>query len=51
MLIAELDDAYPNFLKETPEISDLQSFYQNSKKRFDSEPEFQKRARENVVKL
>jgi len=51
MLIAELDDAFPNFLNETPEIADLQTFYQNSKKRFDAEPEFQARARANVVKL
>jgi hypothetical protein len=51
MLIAELGDAYPNFLKETPEVSDLQKFYQNSKKRFDNEPEFTARSRANVVKL
>lgn len=44
MLIAELDDAYPNFLEETPNISDLQQFYKNSKSRFDSEAEFKERA-------
>ena len=51
MLIAELDDAYPNFLQETPDISDLQQFYKNSKARFDSSPEFKERAHQNVVKL
>lgn len=51
MLIAELDDAYPNFLNEMPKIADLQTFYQNSKKRYDGEEAFKLRARENVVKL
>lgn len=51
MLIAELDSKFPNFLNETPDISDLQTFYQNSKKRFDGEPEFKATAYENVVKL
>lgn len=27
MLIAHLQDKFPNFLKETPPISDLQAFY------------------------
>jgi arginyl-tRNA synthetase len=27
MLIAELDERYPNFLEEQPQISDLQAFY------------------------
>jgi len=35
MLIAELDERFPNFLEEKPEIADLQTFYQNAKKRFD----------------
>jgi arginyl-tRNA synthetase len=51
MLITELDDAFPNWINECPEISDLQSFYQNSKKRFDGEPEFKKKSQETVVKL
>ena len=51
MLIAELDDAYPNFLEETPDISDLQTFYKNSKKRFDSDTDFKARSHQNVVKL
>lgn len=51
MLIAELDDNYPDFIHKQPDISDLQTFYQNSKKRFDSEEDFKKRAYANVVKL
>ena len=27
MLIAELDERFPNFLEEQPEIADLQTFY------------------------
>lgn len=51
MLIAELDTKFPNFLEETPAISDLQTFYQNAKKRFDEEEEFKETAHANVVKL
>ena len=51
MLIAELDDAFPDFIQKMPNIADLQTFYQNSKKRYDSDEAFKLRARENVVKL
>lgn len=51
MLIAHLQDEFPNFATESPPISDLQSFYKQSKKRFDEDPEFKKRAYECVVKL
>lgn len=51
MLIAELDRNFPNFLESTPQISDLQTFYQNAKKRYDSDEEFKLTARQNVVKL
>lgn len=33
------------------ELKDLEAFYVEAKKRFDAEPEFKERARENVVKL
>lgn len=33
------------------DLKDLEAFYVAAKKRFDNEPDFQKRARENVVKL
>lgn len=33
MLIAHLEDRFPNFLNESPPISDLQAFYKESKKR------------------
>jgi arginyl-tRNA synthetase len=51
MLIAELDERFPNFLLETPQIADLQTFYQNAKKRFDQEETFKQQAYANVVKL
>ena len=51
MLIQELADNYPNFLEEQPNIADLQTFYQNSKKRFDEDEDFKKKSQDNVVKL
>ncbi|XP_013112873.2 probable arginine--tRNA ligase, cytoplasmic [Stomoxys calcitrans] len=51
MLIAHLEDRFPNFLKESPPIGDLQAFYKESKKRFDEDEEFKKRAYSRVVQL
>jgi arginyl-tRNA synthetase len=51
MLIQELSENFPNFLAEPPAITDLQAFYKNSKKRFDSDEAFKKKSHENVVKL
>ena len=53
MLITQLKDLYSNDLEEIGKIkiSDLVEFYKKSKKRFDNESEFQKRSREEVVKL
>lgn len=51
MLISELNDKYPDLINSPPNMLDLQVFYQNSKKRFDEEEEFKKRAYQNVVKL
>ncbi|KAF0990743.1 hypothetical protein HZS_6513 [Henneguya salminicola] len=51
MLIAHLEDKYPDYDKETPPISDLQQFYKESKKRFDDDEVFKKRARLKVVSL
>lgn len=51
MLIAHLQDTFPNFATEPPPIADLQEFYKESKKRFDEDEEFKKRAYEAVVKL
>ncbi|XP_012280071.1 arginine--tRNA ligase, cytoplasmic [Orussus abietinus] len=51
MLIAHLQDRYPNYLTVSPPISDLQSFYKESKTRFDEDEEFKKRAYNCVVKL
>lgn len=33
MLIAHLEERFPNFLNESPPIGDLQAFYKESKKR------------------
>ncbi|XP_037937034.1 probable arginine--tRNA ligase, cytoplasmic [Teleopsis dalmanni] len=51
MLIAHLEDRFPKFTTESPPISDLQAFYKESKKRFDENEEFKKRAYDRVVKL
>ena len=51
MLIAHLEDTFPNYIAESPPIEDLQSFYKESKKRFDTEPDFKKRAYVRVVEL
>ncbi|KAL7844639.1 hypothetical protein SRHO_G00231780 [Serrasalmus rhombeus] len=51
MLIAHLQDKFPNYLSVSPPIGDLQAFYKESKKRFDDEEEFKKRAYQCVVRL
>lgn len=51
MLIAHLQDRFPDYLTKSPPIGDLQAFYKESKTRFDEDPEFKKRAYACVVKL
>ncbi|KAK6100790.1 arginine--tRNA ligase [Brugia pahangi] len=51
MLIAHLQDCFPNFINEVPPISDLQAFYKESKKRFDEDEAFKARAYQCVTKL
>ncbi|XP_058461257.1 probable arginine--tRNA ligase, cytoplasmic [Malaya genurostris] len=51
MLIAHLQDKFPNYLNVSPPIGDLQAFYKESKTRFDSDEEFKKRAYSCVVQL
>ena len=51
MLLAHLQDTFPNYLTDAPSIGDLQAFYRQSKIRFDTDEEFKKRAYECVVKL
>ncbi|XP_056140367.1 arginine--tRNA ligase, cytoplasmic [Lampris incognitus] len=51
MLIAHLQDKFPDYLTTCPPIEDLQAFYKESKKRFDEEEEFKKRAYQCVVRL
>nr|XP_033783190.1 arginine--tRNA ligase, cytoplasmic isoform X1 [Geotrypetes seraphini]XP_033783191.1 arginine--tRNA ligase, cytoplasmic isoform X1 [Geotrypetes seraphini] len=51
MLIAHLQDKFPDYVNVSPPISDLQAFYKESKHRFDTEEEFKKRAYQRVVQL
>jgi arginyl-tRNA synthetase len=51
MLIAHMQDKFPNYTTESPPIGDLLSFYKESKKRFDEDEEFKARAYQCVVKL
>ncbi|TDH05253.1 hypothetical protein EPR50_G00141690, partial [Perca flavescens] len=51
MLIAHLQDKFPDYQTSSPPIGDLQAFYKESKKRFDEEEDFKKRAYQCVVRL
>ncbi|XP_014284168.1 arginine--tRNA ligase, cytoplasmic [Halyomorpha halys] len=51
MLIAHLEDKFPDYITVSPPIADLQAFYKESKKRFDSDPDFKARAYNCVVCL
>ncbi|CAK1587144.1 unnamed protein product [Parnassius mnemosyne] len=51
MLIAHLQEKFPDYKTHSPPISDLQAFYKESKKRFDEDEEFKKRAYSCVVQL
>uniref|UniRef100_A0A8C4QQ81 Arginine--tRNA ligase, cytoplasmic n=1 Tax=Eptatretus burgeri TaxID=7764 RepID=A0A8C4QQ81_EPTBU len=51
MLIAHLQDKFPNYLNVSPPIQDLQAFYKESKKRFDEDDIFKQRAYQCVVNL
>ncbi|XP_067852207.1 arginine--tRNA ligase, cytoplasmic isoform X3 [Heptranchias perlo] len=51
MLIAHLQDRFPDYLIVSPPIGDLQAFYKESKRRFDEEEAFKKRAYQCVVLL
>jgi len=51
MLIAHLEDEFPNYKEVSPPIGDLQAFYKASKKRFDVDEAFKKRAYQRVVEL
>ena len=51
MLIAYLRIKFPKYLEEMPELSDLTTFYKESKAKFDEDPEFKKTAQLTVVAL
>ncbi|KAF7635650.1 hypothetical protein Mgra_00004893 [Meloidogyne graminicola] len=51
MLIAYLRERFPNYLVEKPKIEDLQTFYKESKFKFDEDADFKARAYQGVVKL
>jgi len=46
MLISHMEDTYPDFMENLPDISDLDGFYKQAKKRFDEEEDFKIRSRE-----
>lgn len=53
MLITYMQEAVPDVLndKKTADLPSLMGWYRESKKRFDADPEFKKRAQQLVVKL
>ena len=51
MLLCHLNDIHPNFHETTPDISDLNNFYKQAKKRFDDDENFKERSRLMVPKL
>ncbi|NJL91582.1 MAG: arginine--tRNA ligase, partial [Coleofasciculaceae cyanobacterium SM2_1_6] len=53
MLIAYLQAAYPEALvtQDALDLGDLVAFYRQAKQRFDADPEFQEKSRQEVVKL
>ncbi|GLG93400.1 Probable arginine--tRNA ligase, cytoplasmic [Gryllus bimaculatus] len=51
MLIAHLQERFPDFAENVPPIGDLQAFYKEAKVRFDADAEFKKRAYACVVQL
>lgn len=51
ILYTTLQDCFPDFATCSPPVADLQAFYKESKKRFDEDEAFKKRAYEAVVKL
>lgn len=51
MLLCHLNDNHPNFHEKTPDISNLNTFYKEAKKRFDDEPDFKERSRLMVPQL
>ena len=42
MLTAYLYEQFPDFISKEPNLGELQTFYQNAKKKFDIDTDFQK---------
>lgn len=51
MLIAYMKQTFPDYETKEPEIKDLDSYYKEARKKFDTEPEFKRISQETVVKL
>ena len=51
MLILHMQQTYPDYLNNAPNVSDLSTFYKEAKQRFDADPEFKKAAQLKVVSL
>ena len=51
MLIEYMREAYPDYVNNMPDLSDLQGFYKAAKKRFEDDADFKKSAQMRVVAL
>ncbi|CRG97754.1 arginine--tRNA ligase, putative [Plasmodium gallinaceum] len=51
MIINYISLNYPNFKKEMPQLNDLTGLYQEAKKMYDSDKEFEKESKEYAIKL
>jgi arginyl-tRNA synthetase len=51
MLIAYLEETFPNYIQDKPPINDLEEFYRAAKKRFESDEDFKKKSQLKTVDL
>jgi arginyl-tRNA synthetase len=51
MLIAYLEEIYPNYIQDKPPINDLEEFYRSAKKRFEGDEDFKKKSQLKTVDL
>lgn len=51
MLIAHMEETYPEYLKQTPVLKDLEIFYAEAKRKFDDDPKFKEKSQHLVVEL
>ena len=51
MLISYMLLKYPNYREETPQLKELEEFYREAKKKFDTDPEFKLESQKKVLEL